>query len=211
MSFLSQGRNGHRDARNVHALVRADGPADDDGATCASRLDGIDAKPDEPVVDQDVVAGLEHLADHRRQDGQLSVHASVLASRDDDLVAVGEQHRRLELADAELGPLQVGDQRDRPAHLLLRLPDHARVLGVLLVRPVREVEACAVHPSLRERDHTLLGRARRAERDDDLRAAGDRGRHLRQRSESGIDRSFVLEPSSAEISNTTRRPGPDAS
>ena len=87
-----------------------------------------------------------------------------------------------------------------------RLPDHARVLGVLLVRPVREVEACAVHPGLRERDHTLLGRARRAERDDDLRAAGDRGRHLRQRSESGIDRSFVLEPSSAEISNTTRRP-----
>ena len=98
----SQGRNRHRNARNVHALVRGDGPADDDCAACASRLDGLDAKPDEPVVDQDVVAGLEHLADHRRQDGQLSVHASVLASRDDDLVAVGEQHRRLELADAEL-------------------------------------------------------------------------------------------------------------
>ena len=40
--------------------------ADDDGAARAAALDALDAKPDEAVVDEDVVPGLEHGAEHRR-------------------------------------------------------------------------------------------------------------------------------------------------
>ena len=36
-------------------------------------VDLVDAQPDEPVVDQHVVAGLQHVADHRRRDRQLAV------------------------------------------------------------------------------------------------------------------------------------------
>ena len=39
----------------------------------AAVLDLADAQADEPVVDQHVVARLQHVADHRRRDRQLAV------------------------------------------------------------------------------------------------------------------------------------------
>ncbi len=100
----------------------------------------VDPQPDEPVVDQHVVPGLEHVADHRGRDRQLAVGRGLLGA-DPDLVAGVEDDRLLELADAELRALQVGDQRDRAPDLGRDLAHEPGALGVLLVRAVREVEA----------------------------------------------------------------------
>ena len=53
-------------------------------------------------------------------DRQLAVAARLLR-RDDDLLAALERDGLGEVADPQLRPLQVGDQRDRPPELLLRL------------------------------------------------------------------------------------------
>ena len=78
--------NRDRDAGQVHALVRGDDAAVDHRAARATGLDAVDAEPHEPVVDQHVVARLEHLADHRRADRQLAVRGA-LGRTDDDLLA----------------------------------------------------------------------------------------------------------------------------
>ena len=52
-----QGRDRQRDAGQVDALVRLDAAADHDRADGPQALDALDAKPDVPVVDEDVVAG----------------------------------------------------------------------------------------------------------------------------------------------------------
>ena len=45
------------------------------------RLDLLDPQADEAVVDQHVVARREHVADHRRRDGQLAVVGRSLRRR----------------------------------------------------------------------------------------------------------------------------------
>ena len=64
-----QRRDRQRDAREVHALVRGDGAADDDLARARPCSTSSDAQPHEAVVDQHVVPGLQHVADHGRRDG----------------------------------------------------------------------------------------------------------------------------------------------
>ena len=85
-------RDRHRDAGEVHALVRADEPADDHRARRAAALDLVDAEPDEAVVDQHVVARLEHVSDHGRRDRQLAVARRLLGA-DRDPVAGAENDR----------------------------------------------------------------------------------------------------------------------
>jgi len=109
--------------------------ADHHAADRLALVDLLHPQPNEAVVDQDVVARTEHLADHRRRDGQLAVGRDLLAD-DEHLFVLQEQTRRLEVADAELRPLQVGDQRERLAALGLHLADRARARSVILVRPV---------------------------------------------------------------------------
>ena len=71
--LLRQRRDRDRDAGQVDALVRLDLAADDHAAARAAVLDLLDGEPHEAVVDQDVVPGPQHLADHGRRDGQLAV------------------------------------------------------------------------------------------------------------------------------------------
>ena len=104
-----------------------------------------DTQPDEPVVDQHVVARLQHVADHGGRDRQLPALAIVLRAHGDGL-ALAEDEGLLELADPELRPLEVGDQGDRAPCRRLGFADATRALGMLLVRPVREVEPRRVHP-----------------------------------------------------------------
>ena len=68
--------NRDRDAGQVDALVRGDDAALDHRAARATGLDAVDTQAHEPVVDQHVVARLQHLADHGRADRQLAVRAS---------------------------------------------------------------------------------------------------------------------------------------
>ena len=110
-----QRRDRNRDAREVHALVRADQPADEDVAAGAAVLDLLDAQPHEAVVDQDVVTRLEDLPDHLGQHLELTVGRAVAG--DDDLLAARERHGLGQVADAELRALEVGDQGERLAEL----------------------------------------------------------------------------------------------
>ena len=115
---------------------------------------------------------LKHLTDNRGANGEIAVKRAVAG--DEDLVARVEPHRCRQLAHSELRALEIGDQRDRPTELLVRGPDHPRVLGVLLLRSVREVEASAVHARSGEPGDELLRRGCRPKGRHDLRAAGQR-------------------------------------
>ena len=77
------------------------------------------------------------------------------------VVAARERDRRLEVADAKLRALQVGDQGDRPARRRLGLAHEAGAHPVVLVVAVRHVEPRAVHAGLDQRRDRLGGRARR--------------------------------------------------
>ena len=159
--------------------MRADEAADHHRAGRAAALDLVDAQADEPVVDQHLVTGLEHVSDHRRGDRQLAVPASLLRA-DHDVIAGVEDYRLGQLADSELRALQVGDEGNRPADLGCDLAHEPGALGVVLVRPVREVETDGVDARLDQRTQALPRVGSRPERRHDLRPAVRR--HLFQRS-----------------------------
>ena len=115
-----QRRDRQRDAGKVHALVRADHAADDDGAARAAILDLLDAQADEPVVDQHVVPRRQHLADHRRRDRQVAVAARPPRRRSTTSSPRASRRGRIEVADAELRPLEVGDERERAPRVVGR-------------------------------------------------------------------------------------------
>ena len=77
--------------------------------------------------------------------------------------------RRRQVADPELRALQVGDQRERLAGLLLHLAHDLRPRGVVLVGPVREVEANGVDAGVDERADRVVGRRGRPDGRHDLR------------------------------------------
>ena len=125
--------------------MRADDAAGEHGALGAATPDALDAEADQTVVDQHLVARLQHLADHRRQHGQLAV-ARALVAGDDHLVAARQRHRIRKVADPELRALQIGDQRQRAADRLLDVADEAGALRVLLAGAVGKIEPRGVHP-----------------------------------------------------------------
>ena len=120
--------------------------------------------------------GPQHLADHGRRDRQLAVHRVLLAD-DDDLLVLEQDARLVEVADAELRALEVGDQRERLAGLLLNLADDACARGVVCLRAVREIEADRVDAGVDQLAEDVVARRHRADRRDDLRSPAVR-RHL---------------------------------
>ena len=118
-----QRRDRQRHAGKVHALVRADGAADDDGADGARALDPLDAQPHVAVVDQHVVAGLEHLADRRRAHRQVDA-GRVAVRADHDLVAARE-HERL-AADRRRGASALAGRRSARAACRARAAPRGR-------------------------------------------------------------------------------------
>ena len=84
----------------------------------------------------------------------------------------------VQVADAQLRALEVGDDRDRAVLRLALFGDQACGLRVVLVRAVREVQAGAVdHPD--ELTQRVGGRRRRTDRGDDLRATWNDGHAYR--------------------------------
>lgn len=131
---------------------------------------GVDREHDEAVVQQQPVAGA-HVA---RQVLVVEAHSLGVAG----LGARGVEHElgaRLEpdlalreLADADLGALQVGHDRHLAARLACGLAHHGGAVDVVLRGAVAEIEP---HHADLVQDHLLqqLGRVgRRAERGDDL-------------------------------------------
>src|SRR5436309_1916643 len=89
------------------------------------------------------------------------------------------------LADPHLRPLKIGDDRDRPFDFLRDLAHDLHQLRVVLVRPVREVEARGIHPGARQLEDGLARRRSGTERRDDLRPARELGGHMTQTSSRG--------------------------
>ena len=108
---------GQRHAGRLTPLCGSTDAADDDRRSSARpRSTSLDAEPDEAVVDEDLVAraastdaedGRAHRAGRPRR--AASSPAITTVSPLDELDGA------VEVADAELRPLQVGDQRERPA------------------------------------------------------------------------------------------------
>ena len=121
------------------------------------------------VGDQHFVTGLQDFADHRGEHRQLAVAGAFLAD-DHDILARRQCYRPGKLADPQLGTLQVGDQRERPAEPGLGLAHEARAFSVLVVAPVREVEPRRVHAGLDQPADALSRAADGADRGDDLRS-----------------------------------------
>ena len=92
--------------------------------------------------------------DHRRRDGKLAVRRSLLRA-DRDALALPQHDRLLEVADAQLRPLEIGDQCDRMTDVGLRGANALDPLRVLLMRTVREVKTRRVHPRPRQRPQHL--------------------------------------------------------
>ena len=73
--LLCERRNGNGDAWDVHALGRADDAGDENLAPCPPVLDLLHLQMDVAVVDQEVVAGLQHLPEHGREHAGSRRHA----------------------------------------------------------------------------------------------------------------------------------------
>ena len=145
-------------------------------------LDFLHGEPHQAVVDQDVVTGTQHLADHGRRNGQLAVGGRLLAD-DDHLLVLQQDPRGRQIADPELRALEVGDQGERLADLILHLADDLHALGVILVIAVREIEPDRVDAGVDQRTNLIVGRRDRPDGGDDLRPAalGSHGSTLASR------------------------------
>ena len=182
-------------------------------------LDLLDLEMHVTVVDQHVVAGLEHLSEDCRQHRDLAVGR--LRREDDDGFLVPREPDRLgKIGDADLRALQVGDQGEWPPDLFLRRADLARALGMILRRAVGEVQACGIHARACER-HEQLGRGRRRpDRGHDFRASGrdlrhglsvtaGSGRVARERLPARVDRraaELLLDPQELVVLRRAIRP-----
>ena len=173
---------GHRRQRgglagDVEPLARGDAAADLDHARRSrpspARV-AVIAQPHRAVGEVDHLAGPDRLG----QPGPGDVHPPrvalgvVLAADERDLVAGLELGEPVdELADAQLRPRQVLQDRDLAPGAVGGVAHAARRLGVLLGAAVGEVQARDVHAGLDHPDEHL-GLARGgADRGDDLRAA----------------------------------------
>ncbi len=133
--FVLLGERGDldRDAREVDALVLAEHAAVDDLADDVGALDVVDVKFDEAVGEQDAGAGLEVLGERLEGGADESGGAFDLAGCDGEELACDELDGlvSLELAGADLGALQVGEDADRLALFLRDLPHHADQICLL--------------------------------------------------------------------------------
>ncbi len=143
-----------------------DRTADSHRADRTTVVHALDAQANVTVVDQNIVARLEHLAHDRRGHRQVDLRA---LRPDEHLLAFRDRHGSGEVSDAQLRPLQVGDERQGAAVLPLDVPHCSRPLRMLSLRAVREVEPNRIRSGV----HDLVDAAcrRRAERGDDLRPA----------------------------------------
>ena len=128
-------RDRDRDTWEIHALVRRHRPTDDDAAASAAGLDLLDAQPDHPVGDEHLMAPLQDLTDCGRRDRQLAVTSS-FPGDDGNLAPPQQVERLVERADSELRPLEVADQRERSADLLLDVTDELGPRGMIFMSPV---------------------------------------------------------------------------
>ena len=128
--------------------------------------------PELAVVDEERGAGLERLEDLRMRQADPGRVALGRIEVEAEARALGEQHRAGgEGAAAQLRPLQVGEDADRPAELRLDLADQRVPAGDVLVGAVAHVEAEDVRAGEEQAADHLVAVGGRAEGRDDLDVA----------------------------------------
>jgi hypothetical protein len=90
---------------------------------------------------------------------------------DDDFLVLQEEPRMLKIPNAELGALEVRDQREWLAGLGLNLADDLGAGFVIGVDAVRKIEADGIDTGVHQRTHRVVCRGDRADRRNDLRPA----------------------------------------
>ncbi len=172
--FLGERGDLDGDAGEIDALVLAEHAAVDDDAGDVGAFDLLDAEFDEAVGEEDAGAGLEVFGEGLEGGTDEGGGAFDLARGDGEALAGDELDGLvvLELAGADLWPLQVGEDADGLALFLGDLADHADELRLLRVGAVREVEAGYVEASANELAEDFDRAAGGPEGGDDLRAAG---------------------------------------
>ena len=165
--LLGQRRRAHEDAGKIHPLVAAQRPAVQHARPHAWFFHIHDDQLQQAVVDEHTVADVKvvrmPLIRHRDFGG---VHG--VLGRERHLGAVLERKRRRNVADANPRTLQVAKDRDRTVELFRDGPHQSDRFAVLLVRPVREVDARDVHSRFDESAECLARGRRRPERAHDL-------------------------------------------
>ena len=129
-------------AGEAHALAVGEPSSGDDTAVDLGALDGQHLEYDKPVVDEHGVAGGQLAGQAGVADGDDGLVALyVLSGREGEFRAVGKLDISvLKGADAVFGAFGVEHDGDRQAEPLPNLLDHVKLLLVLLVRAVREVQ-----------------------------------------------------------------------
>jgi hypothetical protein len=128
------------------------------------------------IIDEDPVADVDVLGERLVRHRDVSRPLRSLGD-EHDVGALGEGHRGGQVADPDPRSLEIGENRHRSLQLVGQ-PSHDRDrLGVLLVRPVGEVDPGYVEPFLHESGDGRIGRGRRTERADDLRSRVAGWRH----------------------------------
>jgi 3-isopropylmalate/(R)-2-methylmalate dehydratase large subunit len=169
---LGQDRPRRHGARRVHALAARDRPAQDHAAVDLGSVDVLDLELDRAVAQKNRGArpgfGREVVVGNRQVRGV----ALVLAAGEHDPRARLEHHVRWhQLAQADLRPRQVLQDRDGTPRLG-RSGAHARhILAVLRVGPVGEVDPRHVHAGVHETAQNLRRPARRPDGAHDVNGA----------------------------------------
>ena len=128
-----------------------------------------DAKPEFAVVEEQRVTELDGLKDFRMRQMHAAQAADRFAADEGQHVAFVELDRaRLELADAELRPLEVYEAADRARGLDLKIAHDAVGLAQALMRRVAHVHAEYVRARMEQASHRLFVVGGRTERGDDL-------------------------------------------
>ena len=144
----------------------------------AARPDAVrreDAQLEEPVIDEEAVAGADVLREVAVGGGdERLVPREVALGRDGDVAPALEEDADLpglQRAGADLRTLEVLEHGHRAHEPPRGAADAVEHVGVVLVAAMREVEARDVHAELEELVDCLGTLARGAERGDDLGAA----------------------------------------
>ena len=150
--LVRQRRDGKQDIGHVHALAVGNRATHRDGAIGKIRTAGIDLEPDLPVIDQQRGTGFQgrenlgmrqvHAVD--RAGGRIKVHPEGCAIHQ-LCRAIGKD------ADAQLWPLQVGQNGDGAACVRLDLADDHMACADIGMRAVTHVQAEHIGTRLKQR------------------------------------------------------------
>ena len=174
--LVGEGRAAHRHAGEVHPAVVPDRAAPGHHALHLAGADRQHPQLHRPVGQEDRVARADVVGQCGVRRRQAVGRPGGAGHADHQPGAAGQQgHPAEQAADAELGPLQVGQDADGPPGGVGGGPHMGIGVGVLVVVAVGEVEPGDVHPGADEGGDALRRGGGRPDRADDLGPPGGGG------------------------------------